>query len=199
MQNINRSSKKEALQDAENLFTNLKDLSAQKRKIKKEIKNLELIGGDYKWMKGLKTMDNLKKFIRTCKFWADGATISTLEFLLNIKIILLRSFKYKEKDYDNVLSCGEMVDTRIEEKGIFKPRYYIIVDHTGDHFKLILYNNKALFRFHEIPYGIKNIIQKTCLSSKGKNIYYYIPKIKKHCKLSDELSNKIPINKKKKK
>ena len=31
-------------------------------------------------------------------------------------IILLRSFKYKEKDYDNVLSCGEMVDNRIEEK-----------------------------------------------------------------------------------
>lgn len=199
MQNINRASKNEALKDAENLFNNLKDLSVQKRKIKKEIKNLQLIGADYKWMKGLKTMDDLKKFIRTCKFWADGATISTLEFLLNIKIILLRSFKYKEKDYENVLSCGEMVDTRIEEKGIFKPRYYIIVDHTGNHFRLILYNNKALFRFHEIPYGIKNIIKKTCLSSKGKNVYYYIPKMKKYCKLPDELPNKISINKKKKK
>ena len=40
-----------------------------------------------------------------------------------------------------------MVDTRIEEKGIFKPRYYIIVDHTGDHFRLILYNNKVYSGF----------------------------------------------------
>ena len=199
MQNVNRSNKDEALKDAENLFNELKELSTKKRKIKREIKNIELIGADYKWMKGLKTIDDLKKFIKTCKFWADGATISTLEFLLNIKLIILRSFKYKEKDYDNVLTCGEMVDTRIEEKGIFKPRYYIIVDHTGDHFRLILYNNKALFRFHEIPYGIKNIIKKTCLSSKGKNVYYYIPKMKKYCKLPNELSNKISINKKKKK
>ena len=51
------------------------------------------------------TIDDLKKFIKTCKFWADGATISTLEYLLNIKLIILRSFKYKEKDYDNVLTC----------------------------------------------------------------------------------------------
>lgn len=195
IQNINRSSKEEALKDAENLYNELKELSKKRKKIKGEKNTLLAIGADYKWMKGINTLQDLKKFIRTCKFWADGATISSLEYLLNIKLIVLRSFKFEEKDYDNVLSCGEMVDTRIEEKGHFKPRYFIIIEHTGNHFKLILYNNKALFRFHEIPYGIKNIIKNSCATSKGKNTYYYIPKIKKHFKLSDELSEKISIKK----
>ena len=56
MQNVNRSNKEEALKDAENLFNELKELSAKKRKIKREIKNIESIGADYKWMKGLKPL-----------------------------------------------------------------------------------------------------------------------------------------------
>mgnify|MGYP001467492993 CR=1 FL=1 len=198
IQSVNRNTKEEALKEASELHNDLKELSSKRRKMKKDKKELAIIGTDYKWMKGIKTLDDLKKFIRTCKFWADGTTINTIEYLLNIKLIVLRSFKYKDKDYDNVLSCGEMVDIRIEERGHFKPRYYILVDHTGNHYRLLLYKDKALFRFHEIPYGIKNMIKTTCLSSKGKNIYYYIPKMKKYCKLLDELPEKISIKKKQK-
>lgn len=198
IQSINRSDKDIALKEAGEFQDELKELSKKRRKMKRDKQNLIKLGSDYKWMTGIKTLADLRKFIRTCKFWADGSTISSLEYLLNIKLIILRSFKYKKKDYDNVLSCGEMVDTRIEDKGFFKPRYYILVEHTGDHFKLILYKDNALFRFHEIPYGIKNMIKTTCLSSKGKNLYYYIPKMKKYCKLPNELSEKISIKKKEK-
>ncbi|RZD39693.1 MAG: hypothetical protein CXT73_07260, partial [Methanobacteriota archaeon] len=73
--------------------------------------------------------------------------------------------------------------------------YYILAEHTGDHYKLIMYNNKTIFRFHEIPFGIKNLIKENCLSSKGKNIYNYIPKFIKHFGLQKSLLTKIDLKK----
>ena len=34
-----------------------------------------------------------------------------------------------------------MVSNAIEEKGYFKPKYYIMVEHTGNHYKLIGYKD----------------------------------------------------------
>ena len=41
---------------------------------------------------------------------------------------------YLGGDLANVLMCGNMVDPEIEQKGYFKPRYYIIADFLGEHF-----------------------------------------------------------------
>ena len=59
---------------------------------------------------------------------------------------------------------------------LFKPKYYILAEHTGNHYKLITYKGKKNFRFHEIPHGIKKLIQEKCMESSGKNIFSYIPK-----------------------
>ena len=39
--------------------------------------------------------------------------------------------------------------------------------------------DKSIFRFHELPFGMKEKIVETCMKSKGKTLYNYIPKFAK--------------------
>ena len=79
--------------------------------------------------------------------------------VLNVKLIILSSYNYEHRDYDNVLSCGDMAPDSMEKKGAFKPKYYIILDHTGNHYKLITYKQKQIFEFNDIPVKIKKLIR----------------------------------------
>ena len=134
---------------------------------------------EVKFMKGIKSLKKLREYAKTCDFWADSYVIHLLEELLNTKIIILSKVNYDRGEIDNVLLCSDMTSTKIEKRGVFKPKYYIMVEHSGDHYRLITYNKKQLFRFHEIPFDIKDIIVKKCMSSEGKTIYNYIPKFSK--------------------
>jgi len=151
---------------------------AKFKQAKKEKKYASELLQEYRWMRGINSLQKLKKKMRSCKFWAESWTIQTLEMILNVKLIVLSSFNYIHRDYDNVLSCGDMVPNIIEKKGIFKPKYYIIVDHTGNHYKLVTYKHKRIFEFNDIPTKIKQKIVDKCMESSGKNMYNYIPKFK---------------------
>jgi len=140
--------------------------------VKKNIK-------DVQWMKNIKNLDDLKAFMLSCDFWADAWAVPTLEELINTKIIVLSSEFYKKGKYSQVVNCGNFVSRAIETKGYFKPKYYIISEHTGNHYKLIKYKKKSIFRFHDIPYKLKNILVEQCMESSGKTIYNYIPKFAK--------------------
>ena len=133
---------------------------------------------EFRWMRGVDTLDKLKKKMRMCNFWAETWTIQTLENILNVKLIILSSDNYENGDLDNVLQCGDMVPESIEKKGEFKPKYYMILDYTGDHYKLITYKQKRIFEFKDIPLKLKKMIVDKCMESKGKSIYDYIPKFK---------------------
>jgi len=147
--------------------------------IEKEMKNAHEMISEFNWVKNINTVEELKAKIKTCDFWADSWAINTLELLINTKIIILSSDYYNKGLYKKILSCGEFVSQSVEEKGYFKPKYYIIVEHTGNHYKLIGYNDLKIFRFHQIPWSIKNEIITKCLKTDGKNIYHYIPKFAK--------------------
>ena len=149
--------------------TERKLISESAKKVKLEhdnlIKDREVsakVLKEYKFMKGINTVEKLKKQIRTCEFWAETWAISTLERVLNIKTILLSSEAYREKDLANVIQCGQLNDSLLENRGVFLPEYYIIEDFTGGHYKLISYKDKMIFKFSELPYDLKKKIAEKC-------------------------------------
>ena len=147
-------------------------------KLIEEKKVTAQIMSEYKFMKGIDTIDKFKKKIRSCEFWAETWAISTLERILNIKFIILSSESYKSDDHKNIMQCGQLNDEYLENKGVFYPEFYIMLDYTGSHYKLVGYKKKTIFKFQEIPYDIKKLIVDKCLE-KNAGVFSLIPDFQK--------------------
>ena len=149
--------------EQEKIVEHAKDVAAKYKKLKSEMKISKSLLSDFKFMRKVNSVEDLKNTIKTCDFWADTWAISTLERILNIKLIVFSSESWNEGDNDNVLQCGQLNDIVLEEKGIFEPEYYILLDYTGNHYKLITYKYHKIFNFSEIPYSVKLDIAKNCM------------------------------------
>jgi len=145
------------------LSESAKNVKEEHDRLVHEKKITSKILSEYKFMKGVDTLDKFKKKIKSCEFWAETWAISTLERILNIKPIILSSESYKENDLTNVLQCGQLNDSILENKGVFTPEFYIIMEYTGNHYKLVEYKNKKIFKFSEIPYDIKRLVVNKCM------------------------------------
>jgi predicted NAD-dependent protein-ADP-ribosyltransferase YbiA (DUF1768 family) len=129
---------------------------------------------DFAFMKNIQTLKKFQDFIKTSAFWGETWSISTMERIFNIKFIILSSENYNAKDYSNVLLCGQMNDTYFQERGKFEPEYYIIVDHLEDHYKLIGYKNKQIFKFTELPFDLRKKVVDKCMEQNA-GLFSLIP------------------------
>lgn len=155
-----------------------KEVKAEHDRLVNEKKVTTNILKEYKFMKGVENLEQFKKIIKHCDFWADTWAISTLERILNVKFILLSSENYKSGDEKNVLQCGQLNDAILEQRGRFTPEFYIIVEYTGNHYKLVGYKKKMIFKFSEIPYDIKKMIYEKCME-KNSGPFALIPDFQK--------------------
>jgi hypothetical protein len=163
---LNKSEDNSILEEANLLAEKYKKLNIEKKETAELLK-------EFDFMENIDTFEKFREFILTRDFWADTWAVSTLENHLNIKIIILSEESYKNGDLDSVMNCGQLNDSDLEKQGQYVPDYYIIVSYTGNHYKLITYNEKRIFKFKEIPYAIKALVIKKCME-KNSGPYYLI-------------------------
>ena len=176
--------------EQQKIVESAKEVATKYKLVKAETQISKEMMHEFKFMKKVHSIEDLKKIIKTCEFWADTWAISTLERILNIKLIIFSSESWKAGDNNNVLLCGQLNDKILEEAGIFEPEYYMLLDYTGDHYKLITYKHHRLFIFNEIPYAIKLDVAKNCLQG-SSGPYKIIPQFNL---FNEELGIEEPID-----
>ena len=156
----------------------LKQITEQAKTVKEkhdlakhEKKQSKLIAGEYAFMKGVDTLDKFKAIIKTCNFWGETWAISTLERVMNVKIILFSREAFKDGDLDNVIQCGQLNDPILEQGGDFKPDRYIMLEYQGYHYTLITYKGRGSFTFKELPYDVKLKVVSRCLEKNAGPFY----------------------------
>ena len=161
-------------QTNEELLRQAKQLVIEYKDVEKENMLMREYMQEFDFMKEITNLEKLREFIQTRDYWADTWAISTLEKLLNIKIVIFSQQSFQEGDLDSVLKCGQLNDSDLERQGKFKPDFYIMTAYkNNNHYMLITYKEKNIFKFSEIPYGVKNLIVNKCLE-RNSGPYYLI-------------------------
>ena len=163
--------------EQEKIVENAKIVADKYKILKLESKVTKDLLHEFRFMKNIQTIDDFKRVVKTCDFWGDTWAISTLERVLNIKLVIFSSESWEQGDKLNVLQCGQLNDNILQDNGVFEPQYYILLDYTGSHYKLITYKNSRIFNFTEIPYTIKLLITNKCLERQS-GPYSLIPQFK---------------------
>jgi hypothetical protein len=160
-------------QENEELLEQAKKVLEDQKRLKVEKTGAKELLEEFEYMKDLTTLEKFREFMLTRHYWADTWTISTIERLLNIKVLLLSEESYESGDLDSVMQCGQLNDTDLETAGTFVPDYYIMTCYTGNHYKTVSYKEKNILKFREIPYDVKIMIINKCLE-KNAGPYYLI-------------------------
>jgi hypothetical protein len=165
--------KKQVNVDKKNLNNDqIKELNDKRIEFNQKVisfnKNKEILS-EFKFMKDIHSVEDFRKYILTSNYWADAWAISILEEKLHFKFIILSHEAFNENAIDNVLQCGE---SSLAEN--IKPEFYVMTSYSGNHYKLISYNDQKIFTFVEIPYDIKTLIMKKCME-RNSGEYNKIP------------------------
>jgi predicted NAD-dependent protein-ADP-ribosyltransferase YbiA (DUF1768 family) len=168
-----RNQRTQSKEESKELLNQAEEVIEKYNKIKVEKEDVKELLEEFKFMEGIDSLEKLKSYIQTSHYWADTWAISTLERLLNVKIIIMSQNSYDNGDVHSVLQCGQLNDTDLEKQGKFSPDYYIIADYDVNHYELITYKKKKIFKFSEVPYDIKVLIINKCME-KNSGPYYLI-------------------------
>ena len=163
--NFVRDGLRNNMDELENFKKDLEDSSREDEKsiLKLKIKNVKedlttskAMYATYSIMRGVTTLDQLKEKFKDKDFWADEWSIARLEYILNVKVIIINT--------NCSIECG-ILDEKVGL--VFNPDYYIILEKTPNHYRLITYKDKGALNFSEIPYKLKNKIVETCMKGEG--------------------------------
>lgn len=158
----------------EELLQQAKKLVAEYKDVEKENVLVREYMQEFDFMKDITNLEKLREFIQTREFWADTWAISTLEKLLNIKVVIFSQQSFQEGDLDSVLKCGQLNDSDLERQGNFKPDFYIMTAYkNNNHYMLITYNDRNIFKFPEVPFGVKSLVVNKCME-RNSGPYYLI-------------------------
>lgn len=163
----------------EKLLASMKEQLAQFENKKQSLNIANQMLAEFNFMKQVDSFDSFRNFLRTSSFWGDTWAITTMEKELNVKVIVLSEESFHQGDVDSVMQCGQINDTDVDNMKSFKPDYYIILSYTGNHYKLITYKNKGIFKFREIPFDIKSLVINKCLE-RNSGPYYLIPDFRQY-------------------
>ena len=153
------------------------ELNKKYKRVLNEYRNAKRLYEEFEFMKGITTLDAFKAILETSNFWGETWSISIIERVLNIKLILFSKEMYTSGDEDNVLQCGQLNDNIIERRGIFEPSHYILCNYLGKHYELITYKGKSSLTFDELQDNIKKLIIDKCMEGES-GPYHFIPEFK---------------------
>jgi predicted NAD-dependent protein-ADP-ribosyltransferase YbiA (DUF1768 family) len=168
-----RNQRTKSKEESKELLNQAEEVIEKYNKIKVEKEDVKEMLEEFKFMEGIDSLEKLKAYIQTSTYWADTWAISTIERLLNVKIIIMSQNSYENGDIHSVLQCGQLNDMDLEKQGKFSPDYYILADYNINHYDLITYKKKKIFKFSEVPYDIKVLIINKCME-KNSGPYYLI-------------------------
>jgi hypothetical protein len=111
-------------------------------------------------IKSINTFEEYREYIKTADYWADTWAISTFEWLLDVKFIILNSSKFPDSIHE-ILECGEK--NKNIKGATFKPKHYIVTTYNSEHYELVMYKKKGVFDYIEIPYDLRILIVNKCM------------------------------------
>lgn len=147
---IDRNTQQTIIREGENNLILFNKLKNEKRMIDKYFH-------EYRFMKGVNTLSEFQKKIRTCAFWAETWAIAEVERILNVKFVILMQAEYMQLDINNVIQCG------YKHEGLFQPDYYIILSRSKADYQLVSYKGRRIMKYIELPYDIKRMISDKCI------------------------------------
>ena len=163
-------------QRQKDIVEHAKELQRKHTRLEKEVEDTTDLLHEYKFMQDVDDIAAFKDVLQSCKFWGDTWAISTLEMALNVKLVLFSSEQYYAGNRNNILTCGQIND-ELPSNFVFSPDYYILLEYTGQHYKLITYDRDGIFTFSDLPEPVKIMIVNTCMSGDA-GLYSYIKDFK---------------------
>jgi hypothetical protein len=143
------------------IITDANAISEKHRDVKETLSDNTTLLSEFSFMSKVETLEQLREYILHPSFWADNWAISVLEKELNMKLIIFSESSYDDDDQNNVLQCNMAnLSTSIDS---FSPDFYIFTTYSGNHYRLITYKNKRIFKFSEIPYDVKIMVVIKCM------------------------------------
>ena len=144
--------------------------------IQKELKIVQEHLKEVNFMEKVSNLQEMKDKVKTKEYYADELSISIMERLLNVKIIILSGDYYEEGNAGNVIMCL-VPDEILSKAGKFLPDNYVIFENKGNHYKSIFIEDQGAFTYDELDDKLKTKLIDKCLQNKNSSLYL-IPEFK---------------------